>query len=72
MGVAPGTVETLEHLSWGGIDPFYAAVVQATEEAVLNALVAARDLEGRDGHVSYALPHDEIRVAFETASVLSS
>jgi L-aminopeptidase/D-esterase-like protein len=64
MGVPTGTTETLEHLSWGGIDPLYPAVVEAVEEAVVNALVAARDLEGRDGHVSYALPHDEVRAAF--------
>lgn len=64
MGTTTGTVETLEVLSWGGIDPFYEAVVQATEEAVLNALVAARDVTGRDGHESFALPHGEVRAAF--------
>ncbi|RGE18974.1 P1 family peptidase [Leucobacter sp. wl10] len=57
-------VEQIEHVSWGSMDPFYAAVVEATEEAVLNVLVAAKDMEGRDGHVSYALPHEEIRAAF--------
>jgi len=64
MGTPTGALESLEHLSWGGIDPFYAAVVHATEEAVVNALVAARDLAGRDGHESFALPHDELRAAF--------
>lgn len=64
MGTATGTVATLEHLSWGGIDAFYTAVVEATEEAVLNALVAAEDTVGREGHASYALPHDEVRAAF--------
>lgn len=54
----------LEHVAWGSMDPFYAAVVEATEEAVLNALVAARDTVGREGHASYALPHDEVRAAF--------
>lgn len=57
-------VEQLSHVAWGSIDPFYEAVVQATEEAVCNALVAARDLTGRDGHESFALPHDEVRAAF--------
>ncbi|MBL3701038.1 P1 family peptidase [Leucobacter luti] len=56
--------ETLEHIAWGSIDPFYAAVVEATEEAVVNALVGARDMTGRDGHTSYALPHEEVRAAF--------
>lgn len=57
-------VEQLSHIAWGAIDPFYAAVVEATEEAVLNALVAARDTVGRDGHESFALPHEEVRRAF--------
>ncbi|QZY51636.1 DmpA family aminopeptidase [Leucobacter tenebrionis] len=57
-------VEQLSHVAWGRIDPLYAAVVEATEEAVLNALVAARDTVGRDGHASFALPHDEVRAAF--------
>lgn len=39
------------------------ATVQALDEAVWNALVAARDMVGRDGHMSPALPHEEIRAA---------
>jgi L-aminopeptidase/D-esterase-like protein len=38
------------------MDPFYAAVVQAVEEAVLNALVVNADMVGRDGHRSPRLP----------------
>ncbi|WP_217183579.1 P1 family peptidase [Streptomyces sp. AC495_CC817] len=53
--------ETLRFIPWGRIDPFLSAVSQAVDEAVWNALVAARDMVGRDGHVSHALPHDEIR-----------
>ncbi len=57
-------VERIEHVAWGRIDPLYAAVVEATEEAVLNALVAAEDMVGRDGHESFALPHGEVSAAF--------
>lgn len=57
-------VEQLDHIAWGRIDPFYAAAVEAVEEAVMNALIAARDTVGRDGHASYALPHAEVRAAF--------
>lgn len=64
MGADDIVIDRLEHVAWGSIDPFYAAVVEATEEAVLNALVAARDVVGRDGHASHALPHDEVRAAF--------
>jgi L-aminopeptidase/D-esterase-like protein len=55
--------ETLRVVPWGRIDPFLTAAVQAVDEAVWNALVAARDMIGRDGHASLALPHDEIRAA---------
>lgn len=64
MGGETVVTETLEHVAWGSIDPFFAAVVEATEEAVVNALVAARDTVGRAGHESFALPHDEVRAAF--------
>lgn len=65
MGTPAGATDQLEVLAWGTIDALYAAVVEATEEAVLNALVAARDIEGRNGHASFAIPHDEIRAAFD-------
>lgn len=57
-------IESIDHVTWGSIDQFFAAVVEATEEAVMNSLIAARDMTGRDGHVSYALPHAEVRAAF--------
>ena len=38
------------------LDPFFGAVVEATEEAVLDALFAAETTIGRDGHVVPALP----------------
>lgn len=41
----------------GHLDPLFSAVVEATEEAVLNALWAAVDTTGREGRVVRALPH---------------
>ncbi len=38
------------------IDALFAAVVEVTEEAVLNALCAAHPIEGRNGHRLDALP----------------
>lgn len=38
----------------------YDAVVDATEEAIVNALVAATTMTGRDGITAYALPHDRL------------
>jgi len=50
----------LDFVPWGSLDPFYEAVVQATEEAVVNALVANEDMTGRDGHRTPALPRDRV------------
>ncbi|WP_338258508.1 P1 family peptidase [Dictyobacter halimunensis] len=41
------------------IDRLFTAVVEATEEAVLNALCAAHTQSGRDNHRAEALPLDE-------------
>jgi D-aminopeptidase len=43
------------------MDPLFAATVEATEEAVVNAMVAAQDMTGIDGHRVRALPHDQLR-----------
>jgi L-aminopeptidase/D-esterase-like protein len=53
---AQGRYDSLRFVPWNGLDPFFAAVVQATEEAVLNAMVANEEMTGRDGHRSPALP----------------
>jgi len=39
------------------IDPLFEATIQATEEAIINAMVAAETMEGINGNKSYALPH---------------
>jgi D-aminopeptidase len=43
------------------MDALFEATVQATEEAVVNALVAAKSMTGADGHSVEALPHDRLR-----------
>jgi D-aminopeptidase len=43
------------------LDPIFAGVVQATEEAVVNALIDNREMTGRDNHVVPALPRDRVR-----------
>lgn len=45
----------------GWIDPLFEATIEATEEAVLNAMVAAETMVGRDGNTLFALPHDRLR-----------
>ena len=43
------------------IDPFFEATIDATAEAILNAMVAADTLVGRDGNTLHALPHDRLQ-----------
>jgi D-aminopeptidase len=43
-----------------GIDPLFEAAVEATEEAIVNALIAADTMTGRDGITAHRLPHDRL------------
>jgi L-aminopeptidase/D-esterase-like protein len=43
------------------LNPLFAATVQATEEAIVNAMVAGRDMTGFEGHTVVGLPHDELK-----------
>ena len=42
------------------INPFFEAVAQATEESIVNAMIAAETMEGRDGNKVYSIPHDRL------------
>jgi L-aminopeptidase/D-esterase-like protein len=43
------------------LDPLFMAAAYATEEAILNALLAAETMTGRDGLTVPALPHDRLQ-----------
>jgi D-aminopeptidase len=58
-GASP--IAHLEMLPNHLMDPLLRATVEATEEAVINALVAAETMTGRDGHTAHAIPHDRLR-----------
>jgi D-aminopeptidase len=63
----PGTgrdYDELRFIPWAQMNPFFAAVVEATEEAVANALVANEEMTGRDGHRTPALPRDRVAALF--------
>jgi D-aminopeptidase len=64
LGAADEHLDQIRFIPWGFINPFYEAVVQSTEEAVANALVANEDMTGRDGHRSPALPRDRVAEIF--------
>jgi D-aminopeptidase len=47
------------------LDPIFAATVQATEEAVINAMVAAETMIGIENHKVIALPHEKLRAVLK-------
>ena len=51
-------VAKLEMLSNDRLNAVFAATILATEEAIINALVAAETMEGINDHKIYELPHD--------------
>ena len=61
-GKGPRALSMLPNDSLNGL---FAATVQATEEAIVNAMVAAETMVGRDNHKVIALPHDKLRAALK-------
>ena len=59
----PSPIAPLEN---SGIDPIFEATTQATEEAIVNALIAARTMTGVSGRRYFALPHDELRAILKS------
>jgi D-aminopeptidase len=58
----PNAVKTVSNER---ISPLFSATVEATEEAIVNAMVGAKTMTGIDGHTAIALPHDKLRQALK-------
>jgi L-aminopeptidase/D-esterase-like protein len=58
----PNRVETVSNER---ISPLFSATVEATEEAIVNAMVAAETMTGVNGHTVMALPHDRLQQALK-------
>jgi L-aminopeptidase/D-esterase-like protein len=58
---SPNGVHDLKMLPNDSLDPLFLATVQATEEAIVNAMIAAETMTGIDNHTVIALPHDRLR-----------
>lgn len=58
---SPNGIHDLKMLPNDSLDPIFLATVQATEEAVVNAMVAAETMTGINDHTVIALPHDKLR-----------
>jgi D-aminopeptidase len=61
----PGPTHTVEHLYDDSVSPLFLATVEAVEEAVLNSLLRATTVTGRDGHTLEAFPVDVLRQMVE-------
>jgi len=53
-------VENVKMLRNSRMDPLFTAAVQATEEAIVNAMVAATTMVGINGYRVEAIPHDRL------------
>ena len=47
------------------LDAIFAATVQAVEESIINAMVAAETMTGIENHKVMALPHDQLRTVLK-------
>ena len=54
------------------LDPLFAGVIQATDEAIIDSLVANETMTGRDGVTAMALPHDRLREVLADYNRLSN
>jgi L-aminopeptidase/D-esterase-like protein len=69
---AEGHVVDLKMLPNDSLDPVFRATVEATEEAVVNAMVAAHDMVGVDDHRVIALPHEQLQAVLKKYNRLSN
>jgi L-aminopeptidase/D-esterase-like protein len=53
-------IVTTEMLPNDAMSPLFLATAEATEEAIVNALVAAKTMVGISGNTVHALPHDRL------------
>ncbi len=58
----PNTIKTVANER---ISPLFAATVEATEEAIVNELVAAKTMTGIDNHTVIGLPHDRLEAVLK-------
>jgi L-aminopeptidase/D-esterase-like protein len=54
-------LSSVQRLTSQRIDALFTATIQATEEAITNAMIAAETMTGADYWRSYAIPHDQLQ-----------
>ncbi len=61
----PGATRKLDMLPNESMDPLFLATTRATEEAIINAMVASPTMKGIDGHQVLGLPHEKLRAVLK-------
>jgi D-aminopeptidase len=64
-GARPAGIADLKMLPNNEMNDLFAATVEATEEAIINAMVGAETMTGANNQTSVALPHDGLRQALK-------
>ncbi|MGH3017354.1 MAG: P1 family peptidase [Gaiellaceae bacterium] len=62
LAFATGSTRKIEPMPSEAMNPLFYAAIEATEEAIVNALVAAETMSGLGGATAHALPHDLLAV----------
>jgi L-aminopeptidase/D-esterase-like protein len=62
---AASRVAHIDMLHNDAMDPLFLATIEATEEAITNALVGAETMTGKNGRTLQALPHDQLRALMQ-------
>ena len=62
---AKGTHQAWNVLTSEALDRVFKATVEATEESVINALVAAETMTGKNGNIFYGIPHDQLKAVLK-------
>ena len=55
------TIDTVKSLNSNLLDTLYSATIEATEEAIINALVSAQTMVGVNGNTVYQIPIDQLK-----------
>lgn len=64
-------VRAMHCIANGAIDPLFQAVVEATEEAIIDSMLCNETMTGRDGNTSHALPIDQLLELMRAAGRLN-
>jgi len=65
-----GSDMTATTLANDNMSPLFDATVEAVEEAIINAMIAARDMTGTEGHVAKAIDHEVLRTILRKHDLL--